>query len=330
VARGNTTTRWIIAGAAAVVVVAASVVVIVLSLREDPPTERVSPTSAPTTGPTSTAVPTTRPGQGTTTTEPAEVDETDETITVGELQRRYKVVAPRDIEDDEELPTVIVLHGLGVSAEGISRAGDWRQAVERDRFLAVFPQGEANSWNMGPCCLPASLVGVDDESFLEEVVALLQERPDVDEERMYLSGFSNGALMVYDFTCSHPGVFAAIAPMAGSNLSRCTPQEPTSLLHQHSDPDSVVPYDGGISFGQLIAGADFPDVPGSVARWAEDSGCDPRPESSEDADVERFTWTGCPDGVEVELIRVPDKGHVWLDRGDFDSLEAVLEFFELS
>lgn len=326
----NTTTKWIIAGAAAVVVVAASVVVIVLSLREDPSTEPVSPTSTPTTDPTSTVVPSTRPGEGTSTTEPAEVDEVEETITVGDRERRYKVVAPLDIDDGEELPAVIVLHGLGVSAEGISRAADWRQAVERDRFLAVFPQGEANSWNMGPCCLPASLVGVDDESFLEEVVARLQARPDVDADRLYLSGFSNGALMVYDFTCGHPGVFAAIAPMAGSNLSRCTPQEPTSLLHQHSDPDSVVPYDGGLSFGQLIAGADFPDVPSSVARWAEQSGCDPGPDEEEDDDVERFTWTGCPDGVEVELIRVPGKGHVWLDRGDFDSLEAVLEFFDLS
>ena len=329
-ARSNTTTKWIIAGAAAVVVVAASIVVIVLSLREDPSTEPVGPTTTSTTGPTSTDVPTSRDGQGTTTTEPADVDEVDETIAVGDRQRRYKVVTPRDLGDDEALPTVIVLHGLGVSAEGISRAADWRGAVERDRFIAVFPQGEANSWNMGPCCLPASLVGVDDESFLEGVVEELQSRPEVDVDRMYLSGFSNGALMVYDFTCSHPGVFVAIAPVAGSNLSRCTPQEPTPLLHQHSDPDSVVPYDGGISFGQLIAGADFPDVPSSVARWAEDSGCDPGPEEQEDADVERFTWTGCPDGVEVELIRVPDKGHVWLDRGDFDSLEAILEFFDLS
>ena len=328
-ANRNTTTRWIIAGAAAVVVVAASVVVIVLSLRGDS-TEPVSPTAPPTSGPTSTAVPTPRPGEGTTTTEPADVDEVDETVTVGGRERKYKVVAPLDIEDGEELPAVIVLHGLGVSAEGISRAADWRQVVERDRFLAVFPQGEGNSWNMGPCCLPASLVGVDDESFLEEVVARLQARPDVDEDRLYLSGFSNGGLMVYAFACDHPGVFAAIASMAGSNLSRCTPQEPTSLLHQHSDPDSVVPYDGGLSFGQLIAGADFPDVPGSVARWAQDSGCDPRPEQREDDDVEWFTWTGCPDDVRVELVRVPGKGHVWLDRGDFDSLEALLEFFDLS
>jgi polyhydroxybutyrate depolymerase len=330
VARSNTTTRWIIAAAAAVVVVAASVVIIVLSLREDPPTEPVSPTTEPTTAPTSTGVPTTRDGDATTTTEPADVDETDETITVGDRERRYKVVAPRDVDDDEQLPTVMVLHGLGVSAEGISRAGDWRHAVERERFLAVFPQGEANSWNMGPCCLPASLVGIDDDSFLEDLVEVLRSRSDVDEDRLFLTGFSNGALMVYDFACNHPGTFAAIAPMAGSNLTRCTPQEPTSLLHQHSDPDNVVPYDGGASFGQLIAGADFPDVPGSVARWAQDSGCDPEPEQTEDEDVQRFAWRGCPDGVSVELVRVPDKGHVWLDKGDFDSLDATLEFFGIS
>jgi polyhydroxybutyrate depolymerase len=330
VARSNTTTRWIIAGAAAVVVVAASVVVIVLSLRDDAPTESVTPTTDPSTAPTSTGVPTTGDGEVTTTTEPADVDEADETIAVGNSQRRYKVVAPRDVDEDEQLPTVVALHGLGVSAEGLSYAADWRHAVERERFLAVFPQGEADSWNMGPCCLPASLLGVDDDAFLEALVERLRARPDVDEERLYLTGFSNGALMAYDFTCSHPGVFAAIAPMAGTNLSRCTPAEPTSLLHQHSDPDNVVPYDGGASFGQLIAGADFPDVPGSVARWAEQSGCRPEPEVAEEEDVQRFTWTGCPEPVRVELIRVPDRGHVWLDNGDFDSLDATLEFFGIS
>ena len=315
-ARGNTTTRWIIAGAAAVVVVAASVIVIALSLRSDPPTERVEPTQAPTTG--------------VTTTEPAEVDEVDETVTVGQRERRYKVVTPQDLDDGEELPTVVVLHGLGVSAEGISRAADWRQAVERERFVAVFPQGEANSWNMGPCCLPASLLGIDDDSFLEEVLDRLRDHPAVDEGRLYLNGFSNGALMAYQFACAHPGVFDAIAPMAGANLTGCYPDEPVSLLHQHSDPDTVVPYEGGLSVGNLVSSAPFPSVPASVGRWADRSGCDAEPVSEQGEDVEWIRWQGCPDDIRVELVRIPGKGHAWPDTGDYDALETLLEFFGIS
>ena len=144
-------------------------------------------------------------------------------------------------------------------------------------FIAVFPQGVNDSWNMGPCCPPANLIGVADPAFLDALVADMIDRDDVDESRMYLTGFSNGALMVYAYACDHPEVFAAVAPMAGTNVTGCRPDRPVSLLHQHGDADLVVPYGGGVALGSLVSSAPFPSVEDSVAAWAAADGCSAEP-----------------------------------------------------
>jgi polyhydroxybutyrate depolymerase len=212
----------------------------------------------------------------------------------------------------------------------MTRVADWRGAVAADRFVAVFPQGLANSWNLGPCCPPANLVGTDDRAFLDVLVETVRGRDDVDPERTYMTGFSNGALMVYAYTCQRPGVFAAIAPMAGSNVTGCRPTEPISLLHQHGDADLVVPYNGGLGIGSLISSAPFPPVRDSVGAWAVADGCSSTPSVSEEADVVRTEWDGCADGTRVELVTVPGKGHDWPRRGDYDPLEELLGFFGIS
>lgn len=313
-----------------VAIVAVSLAVIVVSLQRDEPTTTVPRTTGDTTTTTTTVAPTTS-GLDTTTTVPPEVDETEVTLRHGGRDRGYLVVTPRGIDSGERLPTVVVLHGLGVNARAMSRTAEWRRAVERERFVAVFPQGVADSWNMGPCCAPANLIGTDDVGFLDTVVDELVERPDVDADRMYLTGFSNGGVMTYAFACARPGRFAAIAPMAGSNLTGCFPDPPVSLLHQHSDPDPVVPYHGGLSVGRLVSAADFPDVPESVADWAARAGCDSEPaERTDDDQVQHLRWHGCDGGVEVRLVRVPGRGHAWPNRGDYDPLEELLDFFGIT
>lgn len=326
----RSSTAWIVAIAAVVVVVSAAVVVIVLSLGDDEPTTSVPSSTTPPSGPTSTVPPPTGDGS-TTTTEPADVEETDETITVGARERSYLVIRPENVRRSDSLPLVLVLHGLGVDANAMSHAADWRHAVEQERFVAVFPQGEANSWNMGPCCPPANLLEVDDRGFLDALVDQLRERQDVDPERMYLTGFSNGGIMAYAYACHRPGVFAALAPMAGTNLTGCFPSKPIPLLHQHSDPDNVVPYDGGFTVGRLLSAVPFPDVPTSIRKWAQEAGCDDEPRSSTDADdVETFTWAGCPPGASVRLVRIPGTGHAWPDKGGYDPLRELLDFFDIS
>lgn len=320
-------TKWIVAGLVLAGVVVISAIVLLAGLRGgDTGTVEPTTTTTSTTAPTTTSVPDGRPG----TSEPDDVRVEMVEVQVGVARRTVLVIAPAEVAPGSRLPAVVALHGLGVNANAMSRAADWRGAVVRDQFIAVFPQGVNDSWNLGPCCPPANLLGVDDRAFLDAVVDELTGRSDVDASRLYLTGFSNGALMVYAYTCDRPETFAAVAPMAGTNVTGCRPARPVSLLHQHGDADLVVPYAGGVALGSLVSSAPFPPVPESVAAWADADGCAPDPTEQSDGDVVRTSWSGCADGTRVELVTVPGKGHVWLSRGSYDPLQELLAFFDLT
>jgi len=164
---------------------------------------------------------------------------------------------------------------------------------------------------------------------MDLLVATLTARDDLDADRMYLTGFSNGALFSYAYACDHPEAFAAIATMAGTNVGGCRPERPVSLLHQHGDADLVIPYQGGIALGSVLSAAPFPPVQDSVAAWAEADGCGADPVETIEADVVRTSWTGCAEGTRVELVTVPGQGHVWPSAGQFDPLDEMLGFFGL-
>ncbi len=330
VARNRSTTAWVVAGVLAAVVVVASLVVIVVSLRSEPPTTAVPPTSD-TTSTTTTVTPTTGGFDDSTTTVPPEVDEREVTLQHGGRDRTYLLVTPRDVPDGERLPVVVVLHGMGVHARATSKSAEWHRSVEEERFVAAFPQGIGDSWNMGPCCPPANLVDIDDFGFLDAVLDDLVRRDDVDPQRVYMTGFSNGGVMTYAYACRRTERLAAIGPMAGSNLDGCAPSEPLSLLHQHSDSDPVVPYHGGLAIGRIVSSKDFPDVPSSVGRWAERSGCETTPARRAGvSEVEHIEWPGCDGDVRVELVRVPGRAHNWLKKGDYDPLDELLRFFDIA
>lgn len=320
-------TKWIVAGLLLGGAVVICLILLVAALRGDGSDGTQEPTTS-----TPSFEPTTSSPRATTTssTEPPIVDEQTLTVDVAGQRRTAIVMTPLDAAAGEQLPVVLALHGLGVDAAAMSRGADWRGAVAQDRFMAVFPQGTNNSWNMGPCCPPANLLEVDDTAFLDALMAELTARSDVDDQRMFLTGFSNGALMVYSYACARSEVFAAVAPMSGSNVTGCAPSRPLSLLHQHGDADVVVPYRGGVALGSLVSSAPFPAVEDSVAAWAAADGCPDRPLVTTEGGVVRTDWNGCADGTRVELVTVRGKGHEWVSTASYDALAEMLGFFGLS
>jgi polyhydroxybutyrate depolymerase len=276
-------------------------------------------------------VPTTSSTTTTTTTSPP-ADAVMEEVTWGSgpFPRQYTVLYPSDIAEGEDVPVVMALHGLGRDRGELIRLADWEGAVVSDRFVAVFPQGQLGAWNAGRCCPPADILNAQDAQFLAGALADVRARPGVSDDRAFLTGFSNGGMMVYAMACQEPGVFDAIAPVAGSNISACVPAEPVPTLHLHGSPDPVVPYDGGVTVAEVILGVDVPAVEPSLRRWSTEMGCDPDPDLVPDGGdgVRRAEWTGCPPGVTVDLVTYPGNNHSW-PTGPVDGLDTVLRFFGL-
>jgi polyhydroxybutyrate depolymerase len=154
-----------------------------------------------------------------------------------------------------------------------------------------------------------------------------------DQDRISITGVSNGAGFTARMACKLPTRFAAVVPVAAGYraLDPCPANARASFEAIHGTADTVVPFNGK-----------KPDRKGNVprytARWARRDGCNATPRTSTPRPlVTRFTYTGCDAGTSVSLVRLSGTDHGWPRRrltgrlpsrnpSRFDATTEVLRF----
>lgn len=168
-------------------------------------------------------------------------------------------------------PLLVVLHSFGGTWQRLARIADFTRLV-RDGWVVVYGVGRNRSWNAGGCCGWAQSHEVDDVAYLLDVLAdVEQRRPDVDTRRVYLTGFSNGAMMTLRALCERPRTFAAGFGVAGQLVTRCAGGAPIHYLEIHGTSDRVVPFEGGRIGWLGVTFFPVPELPGRVAAQAPGS-----------------------------------------------------------
>lgn len=163
-----------------------------------------------------------------------------QTIAVGGTRRTYLLVVPGGLTAGTPVPVIMGLHGGSGTAAQASR---YMSLTSDRRALYVYPQAPywpevgGVAWNVDPA-------GVDFPYF-DALLADLKARHCVDPARIFAAGKSNGAFMVNALACYRPGVFRAIAPVAGGGpqTSRC-PQGVAAII-VHGSADRTVPIRSG-------------------------------------------------------------------------------------
>jgi predicted peptidase len=120
--------------------------------------------------------------------------------------RKYYLYLPRGLESRDDWPLVLWLHGRSLRGDDLTRLLRYglpaRLAWERDfPFVVVAPQlPHGQSWT--------------DTDRLGNLVGEIADRYPVDDDRVYLIGYSMGAGGVWRLAVDHPDLFAAVAPAA--------------------------------------------------------------------------------------------------------------------
>jgi polyhydroxybutyrate depolymerase len=225
-------------------------------------------------------------------------------IDIGGHDRDYRLYKPAGVPAPAAL--VVVMHGYSGSAAQAERGYDWDRLADSAKFIVAYPDGLDRAWNVDGegCCGRPGREGVDDVAFISAAIADIAKNVGIDPAKVYATGMSNGAIMSLTLACA-TDIFAAIGPVAGTQLSVCRNPRPASVIHIHGTADRLVPYGGGQGFS-VING---PSVPEVNAFWRNVDQCG-APTATTNGPVTTST-AACAENRGVVLITVDGGGHEW-------------------
>ena len=182
-------------------------------------------------------------------------------LTVDGFEGEYYVHVPEGYTGETPTPVVFMLHGTsGTGLDMYDRSG-WVELGEAEHILTVFPsslryciidpvdgQKTTTKWNAQPVewTFCPGVVGRDDIRFLRAVMDDLAARLNIDENRIYLVGFSNGGQMAAKCTIELSDRLAAVIENAGTfNLDTTyTPLRKLPVAYQLGNKDYGPGVDG--------------------------------------------------------------------------------------
>jgi polyhydroxybutyrate depolymerase len=206
-------------------------------------------------------------------------------------------------------PLLIELHGYSENAEGHESVVQWEPFAAEHGFTVITPQagGEPPHWDLDA-----------DVGMIERLIDDAVAEDCADPDRIYLSGYSMGGMLISHAACRLADKLAAVAPVAGLRaVEPCAQSQPVPVVVVHGTDDDTVLYDGGltpVAADALEMPVDGPSIPTITAAWAERNGCDaepdglPAPASDGRVAVHRFS---CPDGADVDLHVIDGGNHGW-------------------
>ena len=233
------------------------------------------------------------------------------------ISRPVIIETSAEIDDLKSYPIVIALHGRGGSNT------NWVQPLSEftnsGAFIGVYPQGHHNSWNLGQ--EPSN---ANDAVFISNIIDTLLSYSNVDENKIFAVGNSNGSGMV-NVLGGFNKRLKAIAPVASQLTERTEIKSnaiPLSIFQVNGDQDLLIPIDGGLKLGHP-----FMSASDSAKKWATHFNCNHNVAVEETEHTILHTYSDCDDNILIKYLVVKGAGHniardyssLWNDVWDFFS-----------
>ena len=149
------------------------------------------------------------------------------------------IYAPSAKSAGEKAPLVFSFHGHGDDIQNFQYTGIHRMWPEA---IVVYFQGLPSRDGLSGWQVEKGEYNDRDLKLVDAALASLHGRFNIDDTRIYATGFSNGANFTYLLWAERPGVFAAYAPVAARLRSSVHLTQPKPLFHIAGTQDSQIPF----------------------------------------------------------------------------------------
>jgi len=148
------------------------------------------------------------------------------------------LVVPGALDAGVALPVVFVFHGAGGTGAEARTRFDLERATDGGAIF-IYPNAVQGTWDIRPSSLDGKRVDL--------LLRFLTQSYCIDPDRIYMAGFSAGAVFTLYLGCNVPGPFRGMAVVAGTDqrFSRGCCKEPLSALFIHGSQDEFIPFDEG-------------------------------------------------------------------------------------
>ena len=244
------------------------------------------------------------------------------------VTRTYYVSYPSSPEDASGL--IINMHGFGGNALGQLSGTQMNNYAHPENMAVVYPQGiievgnpfNAPSWNIGTFW---DFNTQDDVGFISALIDDVASNFDIDLNKVYACGFSNGGYMAYELACELSDKITAFGSVAGNFMlntdQSCSNDREIPIIHFHGTSDATVDYSPP-SFEQALT------VSESIDDWSNLNGLDIDTYESINSNVEIYTYYKNSSSTKFVHYKVNGGQHEWFGYNwGFNASEELVNFF---
>jgi len=235
-----------------------------------------------------------------------------QTIVHDGIEREYILYVPNSYDGTSAVPLLLNFHGFGGSASQFINDADMRAEAEANSFILVYPQGSclngASHWN--PCPIDGDNKSTaDDIGFVETMISEISSQYNLDMERIYAAGYSNGGMMAYGLANYKSDLIAAVASVSGTMLNCTGPtSHPMPVVHLHGTSDGVVSYNGSNDWNSVQSTLDY---------WTSFNNTISTPtiytDNTGGMTIEHYVYGQGDNSVSVEHYKYIGGDHVWFN-----------------
>ena len=225
-------------------------------------------------------------------------------------------------------PLIINMHGFGSNAQEQQFYSEMDQFAHSENIAVVYPEGLNNAWNVFTFWDGNSY---DDVGFISAIIDDIAENFNIDLNRIYACGMSNGGYMSYRLACDLSSKIAAFGSVTGNFMinteeNDCLDQDrEIPIIHFHGTADEVVNYfppsfDGSLTVGESI---DF---------WSDYNNLTTESVESINTNVEIYTYSNESSTTKFVHYKVYGGNHEWFGstwavNWGFNTSEELINYF---